>query len=69
MDETHIDAMTGLMGCSIAWYFMVIEAMSDGGVKNEVPNDISYTLAARAMEGATRMVLETGKHPGEVLVI
>ena len=66
VDENHIDSMSALMGCSPAWYFMILEAMSDGGVKNGVPRSISYTLAAKAMEGAAKMVLQTGKHPGRV---
>ena len=66
VDENQIDSMSALMGCSPAWFFMILEAMSDGGVKNGVPRNVSYTLAAKAMEGAAKMVLETGKHPGEV---
>ncbi|XP_065649010.1 uncharacterized protein LOC100205698 [Hydra vulgaris] len=66
VDENHIDAMTSIMGCSIAWYYMVVEAMSDGGVMNGVPRGAAYMLAAKSMEGAARMLLETGKHPGEL---
>lgn len=61
--EKQIDGMTSLMGCSIAWYQMVIEAMADAGVKNGVPRDIAYKLVAKSMEGSAKMVLETGKHP------
>ena len=54
------------MGCSIAWYQMVIEAMSDGAVNNGVPRAVSYKLIAKSMEGAAKMVLETGEAPGVV---
>ena len=58
--------MTSIMGCSIAWYYMIVEAMSDGGVMNGVPRAVAYKLAAKSMEGAAKMLLDTGKHPGEV---
>jgi len=66
VDEKHVDAMTSLMGCSIAWFYNVIEGMSDGGVKNGVPRDVSYRLTAKAMEGAAKMVFESGKHVGQL---
>merc|ERR1719495_2469289 len=66
VDEKHIDAMSSLMGCSIAWFYNVIEGMSDGGVKNGVPRDVSYRLTAKAMEGAAKMVFESGKHVGQL---
>jgi len=66
VDEKNIDAMSSLMGCSIAWFYNVIEGMSDGGVKNGVPRDVSYRLTARAMEGAAKMVCESGKHVGQL---
>jgi len=66
VDENHVDAMSSLMGCSIAWFYNVIEGMSDGGVKNGVPRDVSYRLTSKAMEGAAKMVFESGKHVGQL---
>jgi len=66
VDEGQIDGMSSLMGCSIAWFMLVLESMSDGGVKNGVPRGISYTLAAKAMEGAAKLYLESGKHVGQL---
>lgn len=66
VDENQIDAMSAIMGCSIAWYYMVVESMSDGAVRMGVPREQSYRLAARSMEGAAKMILETGKHPGKL---
>ena len=43
--------------------------MSDGAVRMGVPREQSYRLAARSMEGAAKMILETGKHPGKVRAI
>ena len=64
--EKQIDSVTSLMGCSIAWYQMVIEAMADGGVKNGVPRALAYKMAAKSMEGSAKLVLETGNAPGVV---
>ena len=45
---------------------MVIESMADGGVKNGVPRALAYELVSKSMEGAARLVLETGNAPGVV---
>lgn len=66
VDEKNMDAITSLMGCSIAWFYNIIEGMSDGGVKNGVPRDISYRLAAKAMEGSAKMILQSGRHVGQL---
>jgi len=66
VDGSHRSAMGSLTGCSIAWFYNVIEGMSDGGVKNGVPRDVSYRLVSKAMEGAAKMVLESGKHVGQL---
>ncbi len=64
--ESLIDAVTGLSGSGPAYGYMIIEALSDGGVAAGLPRDISTRLAAQTMLGAAKMVLETGKHPGEL---
>ena len=53
-------------GSGPAYGYMIIEALSDGGVAAGLPRDISTRLAAQTMRGAAKMVLETGKHPGEL---
>jgi len=66
VNESLIDAVTGLSGSGPAYGYMIIEALSDGGVAAGLPRDISTRLAAQTMLGAAKMVLETGKHPGEL---
>jgi pyrroline-5-carboxylate reductase len=64
--ESLLDAVTGLSGSGPAYVYAVIEAMSDGGVANGLERDVATKLAAQTVFGAAKMVLETGKHPGEL---
>lgn len=64
--ENLMNSVTGLSGSGPAYVFIMLEAMSDAGVKAGLPRDISTTLAAQTMLGAAKMVLETGEHPGRL---
>ncbi|TFG14568.1 MAG: pyrroline-5-carboxylate reductase [Promethearchaeota archaeon] len=66
LEEKHIDAVTGLSGSGPAYVFVIIEALADGGVKMGLSREIALKLAAQTVLGASKMVLETGKHPGEL---
>ncbi len=66
LDEEHLDAVTGLSGSGPAYFFVIIEALADGGVKMGLSRKVAIKLAAQTALGAAKLVLETGKHPGEL---
>lgn len=64
--EDMIDVVVGVSGSSPAYVFMFIEAMADAAVADGMPRAQAYRFAAQAVLGSAKMVLETGKHPGEL---
>jgi pyrroline-5-carboxylate reductase len=66
MEEKFINAVTALSGSGPAFCFLFLEAMCDGAVKAGLPRDVALQLAAATMKGAASMVLELGKHPGQL---
>jgi len=66
VEERLLDAVTGLSGSGPAYIFVLIEALSDGGVRMGLPRDVSTSLAAQTVFGASKLLLETGTHPGKL---
>lgn len=66
LGEKDFHAFTGLCGSSPAYVFMFIEAMADGAVKMGIPRAKAYKMASQSVLGSAKMVLDTGKHPGEL---
>ncbi len=66
IDEKLIDAGTAVSGCGPAYMYMFIEALADGGVSIGLSREKAILYAAATMEGAAKLLLESGKHPGEL---
>lgn len=63
LEENYMDAATGLSGCGPAYVFLMIEALSEAGVKLGINRRTSTLLAAQTLLGSAKMVLERGVHP------
>lgn len=66
VSEKLMDVVTATSGSSPAYVYMFIEAMADAAVLEGLPRDQAYKMAAQAVLGAAKMVLETGIHPGQL---
>jgi len=66
VEEKLMDVVGSASGCSPAYVYMFIEALADGCVRNGLPRQTAYRMAAQAVLGSAKMVLETGMHPGEL---
>ena len=64
--ENLMDVVVSVSGSSPAYVFMFIEAMADAAVADGMPRTQAYKFAAQSVLGSAKMVLETGKHPGEL---
>ena len=64
--EKLMDVVTAVSGSSPAYVFMFIEAMADAAVSGGMPRAQAYRFAAQAVLGSAKMVLDTGRHPGEL---
>jgi pyrroline-5-carboxylate reductase len=66
LDESHLDAVTGLSGSGPAYVMLFIEALADGGVRMGLPRDVALTLATQVVYGSAKLLIETGEHPARI---
>ncbi len=66
LEEKDFHGFIALAGSSPAYVFMFIEAMADGAVKLGIPRAKAYRMAAQSVLGSAKMILDTGRHPGEL---
>lgn len=64
--ERLMDAVVGVSGSSPAYVFLFLEALADGAVKAGMPRAQAYRFAAQSVMGSAALMLQTGRHPGEL---
>ncbi|HEX6165298.1 MAG TPA: pyrroline-5-carboxylate reductase [Acidimicrobiales bacterium] len=63
VDESLLDAVTGLSGSGPAYVFLVAEALIEAGVLAGLTRPISRTLATQTLLGAARLLAESDEGP------
>lgn len=66
IEESLMDAGSVIAGCTGAWACMMMEGLADGAVQTGIPRAKAIEYAAQAVMGAAALVLESGKHPGQL---
>jgi pyrroline-5-carboxylate reductase len=66
VDETLMDAVTGLSGSGPGYFLLVLESLIDAGVLMGMPRQVARELVLQTAVGTARMAQETGKHPAEL---
>ena len=64
--ETLMDAVTGLSGSGPGYAFLIVEALTDAGVRMGLARDVALKLAAQSLLGAAKLCLKGEKHPAEL---
>ncbi|HTC22509.1 MAG TPA: pyrroline-5-carboxylate reductase [bacterium] len=68
VEENQMDLVTAVSGSGPAYFFHMVEAMVEAGIKGGLSKEVAHQLVAQTIYGAARMVLETGKTPTELRI-
>ena len=66
VDESLMDAVTGLSGSGPGYIFLIIEALADAGVQAGLPREIALELTTQTLLGSVKLMAETGEHPSKL---
>ena len=66
LPESQMDAGSAVSGCGPAFVDLFVEALADGGVACGLPRAAAMEYAAQMVLGSAKLILESGKHPGEL---
>lgn len=66
VQEYLMDAVTGLSGTGPMYVFLIVEGLSDAGVKVGLSRDVANALSVQTLLGAAKMIKETNMHPAKL---
>lgn len=66
LEESQLDAVTGLSGSGPAYIFLILEALADAGVKVGLSRRDALLLAAQTVMGSAKLLIDTDDHPGRL---
>ena len=66
VDEKALDAITAISGCGPGYFFVIIDALADAGVRAGLPRALAIKLAAQTMAGSGKLCIESGLHPAQL---
>ena len=66
IEESLMDAITGLSGSGPAYIFLIVDALADAGVKMGLSRDDSLFLSSQTVLGAAKLLIDTKEHPGKL---
>ena len=66
LTEPMIDVIGAVAGSTPAYVAMFVEALADAAVAEGMPRAQAYKIAAQAVAGSGKLLVQTGKHPGEL---
>ncbi len=61
--ESQQDAVTALSGSGPAYFYFLVEAMTDAGILLGLPRGVAHDLIVQTVVGAAVMLRDTGEHP------
>jgi pyrroline-5-carboxylate reductase len=66
VDESLMDAVTGLSGSGPGFVAVLVEALADGGVKAGLPRPLALALATQTLSGTAAWLDQSGEHPAQL---
>ncbi len=65
--EDLFSVFSAIAGCSPAFSYMYIDSLARGAVKNGMPKDVALRIAAQAVLGSAKMILQSDEHPWDLV--
>ena len=63
LPESQLDAVTALSGSGPAYFFYLVEAMTDAGILLGLPRQVAHDLIVQTAVGSAIMLRDSGEHP------